>query len=363
MDVNPLPCTLEKSSAASARGSVIDLFCGLGGLSHGFFLEGYKIAVGFDIDESCRFAFETNNAALFVRKSVADLTGQELLAEFQEDEPKILVGCAPCQPFSRYSQGRDDPRWSLLGDFAKLIEEVLPDIVSMENVPRLLQFKDGTVFDEFAHVLRNCGYEIEHTIAYCPDFGVPQSRSRLVLLASRHGRPTLPVPTHHPDNYRTVRDVIAELPPLKAGETDEKDPLHRCSALSTTNLKRIRSSIPGGSWQDWTDNLVTECHKRDTGKGYTSVYGRLKWSEPSPTMTTQFYGFGNGRFGHPEQDRAISLREGAIFQTFPNSYAFTETSSSVHMKTLGRLIGNAVPVELGRAIARAVTEHIREHKL
>jgi len=343
------------------RGSVVDLFCGAGGLSHGFYQEGYRIAAGIDVDEACRYPFEANNEAPFVRRSVAELTAAELEEEFTPGEPTILVGCAPCQPFSKYSQGREDSRWQLLEDFARLIRECRPDIVSMENVPRLPHFKAGNVFDDFVGSLRESGYIVAWSVVFCPDYGVPQSRSRLVLIASRHGQPALPEKTHEEADYVTVRETIGALPALGAGDTDAKDVLHRSSRLSALNLERIRVSKPGGTWRDWPAGLVTTCHKRETGQGYASVYGRMAWDEPAPTMTTQFFGFGNGRFGHPEQDRAISIREGAMLQTFPPDYEFLPPNKAVQMKGLGRMIGNAVPVVLSRAIARAISNHIEAH--
>lgn len=342
-------------------GSVVDVFCGVGGLSHGFKLEGFDIAAGVDIDEKCRHPFETNNDAPFLLKDVSKLSARDIKSRFLKGLPKILVGCAPCQPFSKYSQGREDGRWQLLEDFARLICEVKPDIVSMENVPRLCKFKDSSVFDSFVRTLRNNDYFVDWKVAYCPDYGIPQSRSRLVLLGSRFGPPGVPETTHEKSTYRTVRDAIGELPDILAGGAYEGDPLHRSSALSAENLKRIRASKPGGSWRDWDDELVTECHKRETGKGYSSVYGRMEWDSPAPTMTTQFFGFGNGRFGHPEQDRAISLREGALIQSFPRDYEFVPPGNRIEMKSVGRLIGNAVPVDLGRAIARRVGAHLSEH--
>jgi len=266
----------------TARGSVIDLFCGAGGLSHGFFLEGYNVVAGVDTDEACRYAFETNNSAPFIRKSVTDISGAELASEFVHGQPKILVGCAPCQPFSKYSQGREDPRWALLDDFARLIEEAEPDIVSMENVPRLRLFQDGRIFNAFVERLERSQYQVSSMVAYCPDYGVPQSRSRLVLLASRHGKPILPAPTHSADDYVTVKAAIGALPALECGEVDKRDPLHRSSRLSDTNLKRIQASTPGGTWRDWSGNLLTDCHQKETGRGYSSVYGRMHWDEPAP---------------------------------------------------------------------------------
>lgn len=344
-----------------ARGSVIDLFCGAGGLSHGFKLEGFDVVAGIDFDAKCRFPFEQNNEAPFLLKDVAEIDADDLASRFVPGLPSVLAGCAPCQPFSKYSQGREDGRWQLLEHFSRLICEVKPDIVSMENVPRLQKFMDSSVFNTFVRALRNNDYFVDWKVAYCPDYGIPQSRSRLVLLASRFGPPGMPETTHSAENYPTVRDAIGYLPPIAAGGGDERDPLHRCSELSANNMKRMLASRPGGSWRDWEDGLITPCHRRDTGQGYSSVYGRMKWDEPAPTITTQFFGFGNGRFGHPEQDRAISLREGALIQTFPPDYAFIAEGQKVEIKTLGRLIGNAVPVGLGRAIARRIRAHLDEY--
>lgn len=340
-------------------GSVVDLFCGAGALSQGFRLEGFQIMCGYDIDETCRFPFEENNEAPFVRRNVADIAHGELGKEFAPNQPRILIGCAPCQPFSLYSQGREDPKWKLLDDFARLVVDTGPDVVTMENVPQLVQFKGGIVFEDFVAKLQASGYRVEWTIANCPDFGVPQNRSRLVLIGSRHGDPILPEPTHTPNEHVTVSQTIGDMPPLAAGEADPADRLHCASDLSALNFERIRMSLPGGTWRDWPPALVAECHRKKKGRGYASVYGRMRWDRPSPTITTQFYGFGNGRFGHPEQDRALSLREGAMLQSFPRDYAFVPPWEAVHFKSIGRLIGNAVPVALGRAIARAIKAHLQ----
>lgn len=342
------------------KGAVVDLFCGAGALSHGFLQEGFLIACGYDIDESCRFPFEKNNHAPFVHQDVVEINSEEITKEFTSILPRILIGCAPCQPFSMYSQGRNDPKWHLLTDFSRLIIEIKPDIVTMENVPRLVHFQNGRIFDAFVSRLEEVGYCVRFTIAHCPDFGVPQERNRLVLIGSRHGVPVLPEPTHALHEYVTVSDAIKDMRPLAAGEVDTTDRLHRSSGMSELNLERIRASFPGGSWQDWHPDLVTECHRRHTGRGYRSVYGRMRWDRPSPTITTQFYGFGNGRFGHPDQDRALSLREGAILQTFPSDYAFVQSREPIRFKSVGRMIGNAVPVILARAIARAIRKHLEE---
>ena len=355
-----LSAVLQERKMTQTRpvGTVVDLFCGAGALSHGFLLEGFQIACGYDIDETCRFPFEANNNALFIRRDIAKIEPIELARKFSPGLPRVLVGCAPCQPFSRYSQGREDPKWRLLQEFARLVIDVNPDIVTMENVPQLTRFKGGSVFRNFVGRLRNAGYFVRWTIANCPDFGVPQNRSRLVLIGSRHSEPSLPKCTHGPKDYVTVSQTIGKMPPLSAGQVDEIDRFHCASRLSELNMKRIRASRPGGTWRDWPRNLVAECHRRDTGRSYSSVYGRMDWDQPSPTITTQFYGFGNGRFGHPEQDRALSLREGAMLQSFPRDYMFIRPSDTFYFSSIGRMIGNAVPVTLARAIARAISDNL-----
>jgi DNA (cytosine-5)-methyltransferase 1 len=155
---------------------------------------------------------------------------------------------------------------------------------------------------------------------------------------------------------------LLHLSPLAAGEVCPDDPLHRASELSPLNLRRIRHSRPGGTWREWPRELVAECHKVNSGKTYPSVYGRMEWDKPAPTITTQFFGFGNGRFGHPEQDRAISLREGALLQSFPKTYQFVKPGGEYCFKTIGRLIGNAVPVRLGEVVGRTIRRHLEEHQ-
>ena len=348
---------------APIAASVIDLFCGAGGLTAGLLQENLRVIAGIDLDEDCRYPYEANNEVPFVRKDVASLTAEELGGMFAKDMPRILVGCAPCQPFSAYNAGRPDERWALLERFGDLIEGAAPDVVSMENVPRLLNFEGGDVFDRFVDRLKASDYEVWAEVVCAADYGVPQRRNRLVLLASRHGPIALGPPTLDKGAWRSVQDAIGGLDPIEAGGQHTSDRLHRASALSETNQKRIAAATPGGSWRDWDESLVTPCHRTDAGRTYGSVYGRMSWDAPAPTVTTQFYGFGNGRFGHPSQDRALSLREGAILQSFAPDYRFVEPGRPIRMKVVGRLIGNAVPVLLGRAIGRAIVGHLEEHRL
>ena len=220
----------------------------------------------------------------------------------------------------------------------------------MENVPAVR--KHG-VFRYFVACLEKCGYEVWHGVVDCADYGLPQRRRRTVLLASLVGPLRLPEPTS--GIPATVRTAIAGLPQLEQGERDDDDPLHVASRLSSLNLRRIQASRAGGTWHDWPEDLIAVCHRRATGSTYQSVYGRMKWDAPAPTLTTQFYGYGNGRFGHPDQDRGLSLREGAILQGFPSSYTFIPPGDPPQFKRLGRLIGNAVPYNLGYEIGRTIS--------
>lgn len=338
--------------------NAIDLFCGVGGLTRGLEKAGIDVRLGVDIDSQCEYPYTANNHASFKLQSVADLD-PKALTELISDAPySLLAGCAPCQPFSTYQQklGPTDGRWNLLSHFGKIACEMKPHLVTMENVPNL---EKHAIFAEFVEMLKTTGFHVSHHIVNCADYGVAQQRNRLVLLASRLGPIELISPTHA-EKHKTVKEAIGALPSLVAGEICGTDPLHQAAQLSDLNLKRIRASKPGGTWRDWDQTLVADCHKRSSGKTYPSVYGRMVWDEPAPTMTTQFFGFGNGRFGHPEQDRAISLREGAILQSFPKKYKFIEKNEPIYCKTIGRLIGNAVPVKLGEAIGKSIVRHVEE---
>ena len=339
--------------------STVDLFCGAGGLTYGFEQAGLPVKAGYDIDPACKFPYEQNNKAKFILQDVGNVTGSDLAKYFSGSSIRVLAGCAPCQPFSSYSRRYNDKesKWKLLRDFARLVEECQPEIVSMENV---LQLKHHEVFQEFIEKLEKLSYSFESCEVNCLDYGIPQSRKRLVLLASKVGKINLISPTHSLERYKTVRKAIEHLEPLSAGQASKTDRLHQCSKLSELNLRRIRASKPGGTWRDWSQELVAKCHLKKSGKTYPGVYGRMEWDKPSPTITTQCFGFGNGRFGHPEQDRAISLREAALLQTFPAQYEFVAPDEPVVFDNIGRLIGNAVPVKLGQVIAQSILNHLEQ---
>ena len=360
----PKPIGESASTSTPVAGwAVVDLFCGIGGLTHGLCQAGFQVVAGVDADKTCEYAFTANNDAKFVGDPLEDVTAADIRELFPEDSRWILVGCAPCTPFSAYasaSKSRSD-KWSLVDLFLERILEVEPEIVSMENVTRLKSFDGGRVFQRFVDDLEGAGYQVSASTVDAAEYGVPQHRRRLVILASRLG--PLRLPTANQARPRTVRDTIGHLPPLQAGETYSTDRVHRAPNLSPLNLRRIRAAKPGRPWAEWDNpRLVAECHRRESGAGYKNVYGRMEWDRPSPTLTTGCFSFGRGRFGHPEQDRAISLREAALLQSFPPQYQFAARKAEVLFSHLGRHIGNAVPVSLAAAIGRAIRAHVKEHE-
>ena len=339
----------------------VDLFCGAGGLTHGMRAEGVEITHGIDTDTWCRFPYEANNDAFFHHRDIREMTAPELESFFRNDSVKLLAGCAPCQPFSNYVKADNnykDSNWRLLYEFSRMIREIRPELVTMENVARIRKYE---IYSHFLRELKELGYWVSDHVAYFPEYGLPQNRTRLILLASLYGPILFEPPKYENHEFKTVRDTISHLPPIGAGETSSTDKLHRSSHLSDKNLRRIRASKPGGTWHDWDETLVADCHTKDRGKSYKSVYGRMEWDKPSPTITTLCHGFGNGRFGHPEQDRALSLREAALLQTFPEYYAFDESDDYLPMKHVARMIGNAVPVDIGRVLGRSFKAHVRRY--
>ena len=257
---------------------VVDLFCGAGGLTAGLEAAGLCVAQGVDADETCRYPYETNTSAHFVKTDVLKYKAKSIRKAWHDAVCKVLVGCAPCQPFSTYTRkkvGHKSEPWVLINRFAELVEEARPDIVSMENVPPLVRTQR---YKDFVRRLQNAGYDVDDRIIDCRKFGVPQRRRRLVMLASRFG-PINFVRESHSDelSWRTVESVIGKLLPIRAGEVHPNDSLHRASRLSELNLRRIRRSKPGGTWRDWPRSLRSPCHRQESGRTYPAVYGRMEW--------------------------------------------------------------------------------------
>ena len=347
---------------------VVDLFCGVGGLTCGMKQAGFNVVAGFDNDDTCEYTYSHNNETSFHCRNIKEVTCDEINNCYSDNAQKILVGCAPCQPFSTMSYKRfvnesreKDGKYDLLAEFGRLIKGVKPVIVAMENVPEL---KNSEVFQKYVETLNKEGYYTDGgQVVYCPDYGIPQNRHRFILLASKLGEIKLLPPTDDRKKV-TVRSFIENLPHIAAGEMYYADKLHRSASLAPINLQRIRASVPGGTWKDWPEELRCACHKKESGQTYTSVYGRMSWDKIGPTMTTQFFCYGTGRYGHPEQDRALSLREGALLQTFPENYEFFPPDVRDYcMRDVARHIGNAVPVRLGEIIGESIREHLHKNKI
>lgn len=345
---------LQSCNMSTGSIAAIDLFCGIGGLSLGLQQSGVSVVGGIDNDPFCAPIYEANLNTSFIHADVRNVKLKQLEPLWGESPHRLLAGCAPCQPFSSHRRGIStvkDDRWPLLREFGRLVRQSKPDFVTMENVTRLQR---SDIFHEFVEQLEKLKYHVAFDVLDLHKLGLPQYRKRLVLVASRLAPIELP---SLESEVTTVEDVLAQLPPVAAGQSLASDPMHHTQALTERNMQRIKASTPGGTWRDWPADLRLPCHKRDSGKFYSSVYGRMTWDAPSPTLTTQFFNYGTGRFGHPEQDRALTLREGAILQGFPPTFDFS--GQTVSIANMGRVIGNAVPPLLGKKIGEIFLSQIK----
>jgi len=336
---------------------VFDFFSGCGGTSAGLQASGMKIVLGLDIDPDAAATFGENfPQARFVQKDIAKLRPSALscFVSPHRNAPILFCGCAPCQPFSKQNGRRDqdDSRIPLLTHFGRFVRYFRPEFVLVENVPglQILSWEPGPL-QKFINLLERLGYNVITSTVDCCDYGVPQKRSRFVLLASSIGPIKLPPKTHGPNTsnvqYSTVGDWIADLPPIRAGEECPSVPNHRAANLSPLNLKRIKATPRGGSRLDWPDELVLDCHAGGH-QGHTDVYGRLRADQPASALTTRCISLSNGRFGHPRQHRALSVREAASLQTFDRTFVFHGSLTS-----MARQIGNAVPVLLAKSLGES----------
>ena len=318
------------------------------------------IALGLDNDKDAERTFGRNfPEADFVSEDIRGVAMQKMdrVVERWSDHPLWFSACAPCQPFSQQRRGitasGGDERSGMLGHLMPFVERYRPEFVFIENVPGLRRRRIGLdVFEPLTEGLGGLGYYLTSGVVRSQDYGVPQRRARLVLLASTLFPVSFPDLTHGPGRhfakFSTVRDWISTLPPISAGESHPDILNHRSARLSPLNMQRISSTPPGGSWRDWPMELVPPCH-RFGFTGFSDVYGRLRWDAPAPALTTRCISFSNGRFGHPQQDRAISVREAALLQTFPMDFVFTGS-----LTAQARQVGNAVPALL----AKRFGEHV-----
>ncbi len=346
----------------SADIALADFFSGCGGTTRGFADAGISPMLAVDWDPDAVATFRMNFPATPVIErdirevGVADLG--ELLRPASESV-MLFAGCAPCQPFAGHRQqpSAEDDRSFLLIEFLRFVTALNPELIFVENVPGMqrVSASEGP-FAEFVEELGST-HHVSYGTVCSADYGVPQTRRRLVLVASRLGPIDLPGPSHGPVAgcpHSTVREWIGSLPPITAGQRESDISSHRSMKLSKLNLERIRATPEGGDRRDWPARLWPDCH-RDGFKGHTDVYGRLNWDKPAPALTTRCISYSNGRFGHPTQDRALSAREAARLQTFPASFEFAGSLTSQ-----ARQIGNAVPVVLARHFGRHLVEHVAQ---
>ena len=330
-----------------------DFFCGAGGLTRGLLDAGIEVLRGIDIDGRCQTTFEYNNPSVeFTRADVTELTPKSVGLNRRSDGYNDILfgGCAPCQPFSTQRKGnRNQVEATLLGQFGRLVEEILPRFVLIENVPGIARIRGFSTFRRFLKMLYSNRYRFVVGILNAKHYGVPQNRRRLILLAIRKQQPSLPSPTHG-DSYcalRTVRQAISHFPKIVAGEHHPHIPNHVAASITTINMERLRATpYDGGDRRSWPEHLELQCHKGNY-RGHTDVYGRMSWDRPSPALTGRCHSISNGRYGHPSQDRAISLREAAALQSFQDEYFFFGKN-----KHIAKQIGNAIPVKLAENLGR-----------
>lgn len=335
--------------------NAVDFFCGGGGMTRGLLNAGIDVLFGLDFNPACEQTYEHNNGINYECQDISQVQPNDLIAaypELEDNDNLLLVGCAPCQPFSNQRRAANEHvAVNLLDEFGRIVQHLNPAHILIENVPGI-ETRGHEVFARFLNILNEMHYNVHYAVVNAKDYGVPQNRKRLILIASRFFVPMIPGTTHGPGllPYATVRNAIEHFPPIAAGGIDENVFNHRSAALQDINLRRIAATPHnGGSRLDWPNELTLNCHAEHTG--HTDVYGRMYWDEVSPTLTSKCFSLSNGRFGHPTQNRAISLREAAAIQSFPDNYQFFGT-----LQEIGRQIGNAVPVLLAERIGTYILQ-------
>jgi len=352
----------RRRSPRSGRIDVVDFFSGCGGTSQGLREAGFCIRTGIDMDADAADTFRENfPEAKFINDDIRSVPVSHLL-EFSRKHrraPVLFTACAPCQPFSRQNRerGGKDERIALLDEMHRFVRRLRPDYIFVENVPGIqnVQARSGPL-GRFAKLLRSLKYDVTCGVVDFLEFGVPQTRKRFVLVASLHGAFEFPHKTHGTGlrPYSTVWEWISDLPPIEAGQSHPEVPNHRAPGLSPKNAQRIRHTPEGGDRRHWPRDLMPACHVDHDG--HADVYGRLRRDRPAATLTTRCISLSNGRFGHPTQDRALSVREAACLQTFPRDFIFRGS-----MEGMAQQIGNAVPVLLAKRFGEKIVEHHRDH--
>ncbi len=331
----------------------VDLFCGAGGLTLGLKQAGFDVKGAIEIEPLAVDTYRVNHPEVKVwKEDITKLDPEAVMNDLglKQGELSLLAGCPPCQGFSSMRTlnrpgSVDDPRNDLVFDFFRFIETMQPEAVMMENVPGLATDER---LDKFMADLEGIGYSVRRKVFDASNFGVPQRRKRLILLASKTGKIRF---ARKSSKTFTVRQAIEGLPPV--GESE--DPLHDIGEKRTEKTRQLIRLVPkdGGSRMDLPEEWQLECHKKCPG--FKDVYGRLWWDRVSSTITSGCFNPSKGRFLHPEEDRAISLREAALLQTFPRNYYFSLAKGKTGA---GQMIGNALPPEFIRRQANQIRKHL-----
>lgn len=338
----------------------IDFFCGAGGMSCGFTQAGIKVIAGIDIEKQFEQTYLANHKeSKFINQDITRYQPQQLQTELnldKHDDNLIFIGCSPCQYWSQINTNKRKSSYTnnLIHDFQRFVKFFRPGHIVVENVPGILNKSNNNILLTFLDFLTFHGYKYEYRIIRTENYGVPQARKRFVLIASRVKKNiSLPNPDTSSENM-TVANFIGKangFPKISDGHKDESGFLHSTAALSRKNKLRVMATpIDGGDRLAWKNNpdLQLDAYK---GKDniFRNIYGRMWWHKPSPTITTRFIATSCGRFSHPDENRGISLREGATLQTFPKDYKFIGGLVSI-----AKQIGNAVPPQMAKRIAQSI---------
>ena len=333
----------------------VDFFCSAGGVTCGFKQAGIDVLGGIDIDPACKETYELNNNAKYLCEDVSHLPKPKVGKFFKirrNQRDLVFVGCSPCQYYSNIKTDKTKSEGTrlLLADFQEFVAYYRPGYVFIENVPGLDK-KPNSPLAKFKEFLVENKYVFDEAVINAKYFSVPQNRRRYVLIATRLKK-KINLPRENRDDIKTVFQTIGDyntFQPIQAGHIDQTEFIHSSADLEDINMQRITNTPHnGGDRRNWPIELIPDCYENHDG--HTDVYGRMHWEKPSPTITTRFTSYSNGRYGHPEQDRAISLREGASLQSFPEDYIFHSESQG----TIAKMIGNAVPPLLAKAIGTSL---------
>jgi DNA (cytosine-5)-methyltransferase 1 len=348
--------------------TAVEMFAGGGGLAVGLARAGFTTISAVEVEPDAAATFKVNHPSVKVlNQDVRTVSGQMLLDTLPRGSVDVLAACPPCQGFSSLTSkwGRQDPRDELLNETSRVAEELRPRAIMVENVPGLAK-KGRALFDGLLRCLAALGYLINYDVLQVADYGVPQTRRRLVILAGLGFRIEMPPRTHSREGadglprWRSLRDAIGHLEDSVSFRDAAKNGCleavnwHVVRRLSPANLVRLKLARPGAMWMELPEAVRPPCH-RNGYKGFTNVYGRMTWDQPSVTITAGCTSPSKGRFGHPRFDRTISLREAALLQTFPPDYRF-ETR---HLDRACDIVGNALPCDFSEVIARQVASEIK----